>query len=557
MNCAPVIGVKCYLHRFAITPKFTTASNDFGGGRFFELLSSCNDLGMLTSKRLPSLAVMNFFITLGEIGVEILAPAEVVLNGADNLERLRNFHATLFTDVLQIRQSFLVYDFRNEENSYFVVPVTNNEINWTLVDTFQSLPDCQQLPDTSRVGMTFNEDDYLFKVVSPVYRVDQKQRYIVTKIHSDKTPNSPFPNEVHESYAQYFMETYYKMIMNTEQFLIEVKGVTQSLNFLTPGDGDGGSKKFVSKGPELLVPELCHNYRIPGDLYMKSILLPSILHRLHYLLHADAMRNKILEYVNVQVEQYHPKPIITKMPRRQVFESVPDEVISSKSIIIPDPNQTPARDVSNNEIVPLNDVLQYPWPEVYEPLNLERNQTEIYPIDLSYYHGFVSKKVRDVTEQKAQIKPNWYTLPSPGKLAICDTELEEKSKIHLLHIDVDGPSLGPEQCDMLAALTCSSAGDVFDMERLELIGDSFLKFAISFYLLQKHPTWHEGFLTACKGRMVSNQNLCYLAIAQGLPGIINNIKFNPKSDWAPPLFSLPTEVKVKTFFSIQPTVTQF
>lgn len=545
MNCSPMTKETCYLHSFAINPKFTPSSNDFGGGRFFELLSSSNNLGLLTTKKLPNLAAMNFFITLGEIGVEILPAVEIVLSETDlDLQRLRNFHATLFTDVLQIIQTFLVYDFTNQENSYFIVPVTKNQINWNVVDAFQTLPEFEQLPEDKRRGMTFREEDYMFKVVSPVYRVDLKQRYIVTKIHGDKTPNSAFPNDNHSSYADYFMEKYFKSIMNEEQFLIEVKSVTQSLNFLTPGEADGGGRKFVSKGPELLVPELCHNYRFPGDLCLKAILLPSILHRLHYLLHAETMRLKINKYLNVQVSKYQPKPVITKMARRPVYESVADDGFSSRSIIIPDPNQTPARDLPNNEIVSLNDVLQYPWPEVCEPLNLERNQTNIYPIDLDYYQAFVNKKLKDVSQHETRTKPNLY-YATLQNLAICDAEMEEKSKIHLLDIDVDGPSNGPEQCDILAALTSASAGDVFDMERLELMGDSFLKFSVSFYLLQKHPTWHEGYLTSCKGRMVSNQNLCYLAMAQKIPGIINCNKFNPKSDWAPPLFNLPAEVKVR------------
>lgn len=169
MNCSPVIGKTCYLHRFSIKPKFTTTPNDFGGGRFFKLLSSANDFGLLTTKKLPNLAVMSFFITLGEIGVEVLAPIKFVLNEADcDLHRLRNFHATLFADVLQIRQTFLAYDYTNQENSYFIVPVTNNKINWQLVDAFQTIPEFEQLPEDKRLGMKFREEDYLFKVVSPV-----------------------------------------------------------------------------------------------------------------------------------------------------------------------------------------------------------------------------------------------------------------------------------------------------------------------------------------------------------------------------------------------------
>lgn len=541
MNCAPMIGRTCYLHKFLVTPKFTT--NDFGGGRFLELLSSPNDFGLLSTKKLPSLAKMTFFITLGEIGVEISSvPVTVSLSEENDLVRLRNFHATLFTDVMQIRQSFLAFDYTNQENAFFIVPVTNDTIDWKTVDAFQTLPEFEQMSAEGREGMTFSEDDYMFKVVSPVYRM-QQQRYIVTKIHSDKTPNSPFPNDVHSSYAEYFLEKYYKSIMNAEQFLIEVKGLTQNLNFLIPGEAEGGSKKFVSKGPELLVPELCHNYRFPGDLCLKAILLPSILNRLHYLLHADALRKKINNYLSVRVDNYKPRPVITKALRRPVLENVTGECFSSKSIVFPDPEQTPARYISNNEIVPLNDILQYPWPEVYEPISLERNQNDIYPIDLIYFSGFVNKRIRDVNEYKRKWKANGYSMRS-GNLAICDATIEEKSKIQLLHIDANGPCNGPEQCDILAAITAASAGDVFDGERLELMGDSFLKFAISFYLLQKYPSWHEGFLSACKGQMVSNRNLCYLAIENKIPGIININKFNPKSDWAPPLFCLPMDVKV-------------
>ncbi|KAJ6637389.1 Endoribonuclease Dicer [Pseudolycoriella hygida] len=547
MNCAPTIEKTCYLHRLVITPKFRPEKEDFGGNQFFRLLSSGDDLGILTSKELPNLAAMTFFITLGEIHVEVATSTKIELRESNSLERLRNFHASVFTDILQIQIPFLVYDYSNEQNAYFIVPVRNNNICWNLVDDFQSVPQFQQLSEESRAGMTFQEDDYMFRVVSPVYRADQNQRYIVTKIHTDKTPNSAFPNDIHTSYAQYFMEKYYKTVVNSEQFLIEVKGVTQSLNFLTPGDGDCGSRKFISKGPELLVPELCHNYMFPGDLCLKAILIPSILHRLHYLLHADMLRTKIMNYLNVKpIGKYNPKPVLTKMLRRPVLQGASNEDAVTNSIMFPDPNQTPARNLSKNEIVSLNDVLQYPWPEAYEPVNLDRYPTDVYPIDLHYYHGFINMRLKDVAQHKIKSKPSYDTMWPKGNLAVCDAEVDEKSKINLLQIPADGPSIGPEQCDILEALTSSSCGDIFDMERLELIGDSFLKFSVSFYLLQKHSTWHEGFLTSCKGGMVSNRNLCYLAIGKNIPGIININKFNPKNDWTPPLYTLPPIIKEVT-----------
>lgn len=71
-------------------------------------------------------------------------------------------------------------------------------------------------------------------------------------------------------------------------------------------------------------------------------------------------------------------------------------------------------------------------------------------------------------------------------------------------------NLGPQQHTIYTALTTSLANDVVDMERLETLGDSFLKLASSLYLFSSY-TIAEGKLTEVM------QNICYLyALRRGL-----------------------------------------
>jgi len=54
--------------------------------------------------------------------------------------------------------------------------------------------------------------------------------------------------------------------------------------------------------------------------------------------------------------------------------------------------------------------------------------------------------------------------------------------------------IGPQQHALYTALTTTTANDAVDMERLETLGDSFLKFASSLYLFSTYD-FAEGKLT--------------------------------------------------------------
>lgn len=55
----------------------------------------------------------------------------------------------------------------------------------------------------------------------------------------------------------------------------------------------------------------------------------------------------------------------------------------------------------------------------------------------------------------------------------------------------------------------SNASDFINLERLETVGDSFLKFAVTLYLFCTHPGLHEGRLSYGRGKQVS-KNDCYV-----------------------------------------------
>lgn len=65
-------------------------------------------------------------------------------------------------------------------------------------------------------------------------------------------------------------------------------------------------------------------------------------------------------------------------------------------------------------------------------------------------------------------------------------------------------ALGPNPGLILQALTLSNASDGFNLERLEMLGDSFLKHAITTYLFCTYPDAHEGRLSYMRSKKVSH-----------------------------------------------------
>ena len=104
-------------------------------------------------------------------------------------------------------------------------------------------------------------------------------------------------------------------------------------------------------------------------------------------------------------------------------------------------------------------------------------------------------------------------------------------------LDTDDFIRSPDSGLLIRAFTQASADDCIDLERLEVLGDSFLKLATSVNLFCSRNRDHEGKLTMARTRRISNFNLFYLAGKKGIPGKILSKKFEPLSSWIPPCFA--------------------
>ncbi|KAG6677776.1 endoribonuclease Dicer homolog 3a isoform X1 [Carya illinoinensis] len=91
---------------------------------------------------------------------------------------------------------------------------------------------------------------------------------------------------------------------------------------------------------------------------------------------------------------------------------------------------------------------------------------------------------------------------------------------------------------ILEALTTLRCCENFSMERLELLGDSVLKYAVSCYLFLNYPEKHEGQLTARRSWAVCNATLHKLGTAHKLQGYIRDSAFDPRRWVAPGQCSL-------------------
>ena len=102
---------------------------------------------------------------------------------------------------------------------------------------------------------------------------------------------------------------------------------------------------------------------------------------------------------------------------------------------------------------------------------------------------------------------------------------------------------GPSPCLILQSLTMSNSNDAINLERLETIGDSFLKYSTTSYLFCVNPTVHEGRLSHLRSRMVSNLNLYRLGRRKGLGDYMVATKFEPHDNWLPPCYHVPKEME--------------
>ncbi|XP_050079861.1 endoribonuclease Dicer [Anopheles maculipalpis] len=585
----------CYVYILRTRAHFEASARHESVRILSDLYNSGNSFGILTRNKLPPLAKIKLFVTLGPIEVELVPKPIPIILAPDSgaLQSLKRFHLMLFRDLLKVWKPFTVLDAQPEENGFIVVPMVRGEcIDWDLVNRFPYLRSATELSPRARANLRFEPEAYQLRVIHPWYKNDPDQNYVVVQVRDDLRPISAFPNEKYNSYEDYFYKEHHQVITRREdQFLIEVKGITTSLNRLHPGgEADGGASTRARNWEfqEVLIPELVHNYEFPADYWLQATLLPSALHRVHFLLLAEGIRIDLaeraqigsavcttLEPVTVDRLSSHIQSKSSNFSEEEEEEDSSEEELATVATHQGALEKTPDRKSLleilkqiHNESSSVIDRFTYPWEETEEPKDLDRNWDTLNKFDLDYFASFVNKynprvetivtsvyssmtDTNKVDELVANLNLNRtevieeVTMQRRDIPAITDGLDDGRlSEIAMLKLTWENTQDVPlQQADLLQAITTKSSSDVFNLERFEVLGDAFLKFGVSVYILFQHTSWHEGYLTFCKSRMVSNRNLVYCAMNYGLPGKIKVHGFDPKNDWVPPLSSVPGPIR--------------
>lgn len=124
-------------------------------------------------------------------------------------------------------------------------------------------------------------------------------------------------------------------------------------------------------------------------------------------------------------------------------------------------------------------------------------------------------------------------------------KLEQRSLVAETKQKFNLPGL-TEQTLFQAFCACS-AREIVDYERLETLGDSFLKYATTFDLFLRFPEYDEGQLSLLRSKLVSNNHLYKMALKNGYEKLLFVQPFASKF-WRPPVFNQGDKVVFKGYF---------
>ncbi|KAJ0183244.1 hypothetical protein K1T71_001220 [Dendrolimus kikuchii] len=548
-----------YLHLIQVKPAFPEPS-DSRDKTLYDLIQNNEGYGFLTPKPLPKLCNFPIYVKVGEVMVTIKINYATVPLDEALFNLVKSFHYFIFDQVLDIAKKFLVFE--GFVNCMYVVPVivdkfdhNDYDINWDLMQTYTYIEPAIKPPNQIHKSMLVTQERYQNHVVTPWYRGSiPPDRYIVSKVLEHMTPRSYLDPVVCRTFIEYYETNHNLQLVDQNQPLLEVVRITSGMNCILPRAATlkhltDKQKKLISQSQdgdrlkgfqEIFIPELCVKYEFPGLLWYKAMMLPTILHRVHMLLVAQELLTEIAtstKYGEACLRKGEEwMPVVSH--ENISLKSLLSEVEIPSSADFEDGNHV-GTSSTTPKIVTMKDSLyklqqqnlnkEYPWEESAEPMDVERNLKEATIMDIACYDEFISAPMTVSTN----------VIMSPKRVAntiaaIKAPPVKLVSKLAVLNKKPVGR--GPELRDVLSALTTINSSDNFNLERLESLGDSFLKYASSVYLFHKFPKMNEGQLTNIKCRLVSNRNLYYAGERINLPGRMKVKPFIPRDEFLVPGF---------------------
>lgn len=358
----------------------------------------------------------------------------------------------------------------------------------------------------------------------------------------DKSALSKFETDIYATYADYFKEKYECTIYNPTFPLILVKRISEKLRYINKIDKETKNKKNESyeNFEEHLIPELCVKQEFPSSLWIQAKLIPSILYRIEQLLRAEELLKTItldmnLEYVGSK--NWKPLCVDNRIKSKLEQKKIKHVTYNEDSAPVTELKMSDLNANLKDFKKVFDDKLleeQYPWKDSEEPLDIDR-VLHLTPIEIYYYDNFIKKRVESNEVISKNVEKKW------NNLALTYHQGYTYKHINLLKKKTSIQS--PELSQIYRALTAIHCREIVNFERLETLGDSFLKYITSVYIILTFPKFDEGKASALKSKLVSNRNLFYLGIKKKIPNILQFNEFEPKSEWCPPGFCVPKVFK--------------
>ena len=512
-----------YLHILHATPKYPVPHHDNRYLTFYNLLHNSAGFGILSTKQMPQIPSFPIFMRVGELNIDVKVNHAKMILTEEEVIYLKRFHTLIFSDIVSVIKTFMVFDNCNRDNCFLIVPVNEDwDINWEVTKQYNSIEYI-----SPSVPFCFKSSDYELALVKPNYRA--ADTYIVTQVCDDITPSSCFPTDHFSTYIHYYKEKHRLEINNLEQPMLEVKSISRAIDYIMPRDKSTESKK------EHLVPELCIRINFPALYWLKATTLPSILHRVSQLLIAEDLRYVIAKESDLGTLSNNmkwPSLVITNEEREDSFEPL-IEISTTENIDNSHPEPT-----SNGSEA--DELYHYPWSKHQEQPDLDKNIEEIQLIEIEHYCQFMNETQDQNNSSIKNNKINFLNKPSVP--------------VPVLHILSLKCSYGPNPGQIVYALT-KTGHDAFNLERLETLGDSYLKFITSLFLYNEFPKHSEGYLTALKGKIIGNRNLYYCGIKKNIPGCMKVDSFIPLSNFIAPAYTVYRQVQdVLLYAKVSPNV---
>lgn len=318
--------------------------------------------------------------------------------------------------------------------------------------------------------------------------------------------------------------------------------------------------------------KLCFLHSLPASVWKQVVWIPSVLHRLHGMLLAEELRVRISTETKIEIE-FIPTAVNTSTVWRPLeshlknYRSENRSFSALRSLNSSTLKETTNLDINfmwnlkydelNNKVTPDNSMDMSTLAQVIATTNISSSNS-------SGSNSRNSSSRRSLTEEQLpssmeDLKREWVELTNMNSLEA--VQPSKNLEIQNVSFDVADSSLisdfGPSPGLILEALTLAKAHDGFDKERMETIGDSFLKLTISIYVYGEASNDRcDERLTLLRSHQINIKHLFNLGSNKGIGQLFVAQRFDLKANYLPSGFQTPVSEAEPISLHVQQSVSE-